>query len=66
MRLRLLVPITAAMLTAPAAASAAFPHVVASGESLSSLAASDGLTVDRLAAANGLPTVRGFPQAARS
>ena len=56
MRLRVLVPIAAAaMLTAPAAASAGFPHVVASGESLSSVAASDGLTVDQLAAANGLP-----------
>src|SRR6202790_3486281 len=55
MRLRVLLPIAAtAMLTAPAAASAAFPHVVESGESLSSVAASDGLTVDQLAAANGL------------
>ena len=55
MRLRALIPVAAAvMLSAPAAASAAFPHVVASGESLSSVAASDGLTVDQLAAANGL------------
>jgi LysM repeat protein len=55
MRLRVLIPVAAAtMLTAPAAASAAFPHVVASGESLSSVAASDGLTIDQLAAANGL------------
>jgi LysM repeat protein len=42
------------MLLLPAAASAAFPHVVAPGESLSSVAASDGLTVEELAAANGL------------
>jgi LysM repeat protein len=62
MRLRVLVPIAAAaMLTAPAAASAAFPHVVASGESLSSVAASDGLTVDQLAAANGLPPDASLP-----
>jgi LysM repeat protein len=55
MRLRALIPVAAAtMLSAPAAASAAFPHVVAPGESLSSVAASDGLTVDQLALANGL------------
>jgi LysM repeat protein len=54
-RLRALIPIVVAtMLTAPAAALAAFPHVVAPGESLSSVAASDGLTVEQLAAANGL------------
>jgi LysM repeat protein len=39
---------------APAAAAAAVPHVVGSGESLSSVAASDGLSVEQLAAANGL------------
>jgi LysM repeat protein len=55
MRLRALMPVAvAAMLAAPAAASAAFPHVVAPGESLSSVAASDGLTVEQLAAANGI------------
>jgi soluble lytic murein transglycosylase-like protein len=56
MRLRALISVAAAATTliAPAAASAAFPHVVAPGESLSSVAASDGLTVDELAAANGL------------
>jgi N-acetylmuramoyl-L-alanine amidase len=55
MRLRFLIPVAAAaMLVAPAAASAAFPHVVAAGESLSSVAASDGLTVEQLAAANGI------------
>jgi LysM repeat protein len=55
MRLRALVPVAAAaMLSVPAAASAAFAHIVAPGESLSSVAASDGLTVEQLAAANGL------------
>lgn len=55
MRLRALLPTAvAAMLALPASASAAFPHVVAPGESLSSVAASDGLTVEELAAANGL------------
>ena len=54
-RLRVVIPVAVAtVLGAPAAASAAFPHVVAPGESLSSVAASDGLTVDELAAANGL------------
>jgi LysM repeat protein len=49
------VPLAAvALLSTPAAASAAFAHVVAPGESLSSVAASDGLTVEQLAAANGL------------
>jgi N-acetylmuramoyl-L-alanine amidase len=42
------------LLAAPAAASAAFLHVVARGESLSSIAAADGLNVNQLAAANGL------------
>jgi len=46
--------LVAALLTAPAAASGAFPHLVESGESLSSVAASDGLSVEELAAANGL------------
>jgi LysM repeat protein len=41
-------------LAAPASASANFGHVVASGESLSSVAATDGLSVDQLAAANGI------------
>lgn len=55
MRLRALVPIVAAVvLAAPTAASAAFPHRVAPGESLSSVAGADGLTVNQLAAANGL------------
>jgi N-acetylmuramoyl-L-alanine amidase len=44
----------AAAAWAPATASAAFQHVVATGETLSSVAAADGLTVAQLAAANGL------------
>jgi N-acetylmuramoyl-L-alanine amidase len=57
MRLRLFLLISAsvaALLALPTAASAYFIHVVAPGESLSSIAAQDGLTVDQLAAANGL------------
>jgi LysM repeat protein len=55
MRTRIMLPfLAAAILGWPAAASAAFPHVVAPGESLTSVAASDGLTVGQLAAANGL------------
>jgi soluble lytic murein transglycosylase-like protein len=55
MRLRVILPfVVAAMLIAPAAASAYFSHVVAPGESLSSIAAADGLTVGELAAANGV------------
>jgi LysM repeat protein len=42
----------ATMLAAPSWAAAAFAHVVAPGESLSSVAATDGLTVEQLAAAN--------------
>lgn len=45
---------TLTMLAAPAAASAAFDHVVSPGESLYSVAATDGLSVSQLAAANGL------------
>ncbi len=44
------------MLGAPTAASAAFLHVVTPGESLSSVAATDGLSVAQLAAANGMST----------
>jgi N-acetylmuramoyl-L-alanine amidase len=55
MRVRTLLPLAAALtLVAPAVAQAAFQHVVASGESLSSVAAADGLTVAQLAAANGV------------
>jgi LysM repeat protein len=41
-------------LLAPASASAYFAHVVAPGETLSSVAAQDGLSVAALAAANGI------------
>ena len=44
----------AATLVAPANASASVSHVVAAGESLSSIAATDGMTVGQLAAANGV------------
>lgn len=56
MSLRKAVPTLAAcmMLAAPAAASANFLHVVSRGESLSSVAATDGLSVTQLAAANGI------------
>lgn len=50
--LSLAVPVV--LLASPAAASAAFPHVINPGESLTSVAAADGLSVDQLAAANGL------------
>ncbi|MGI8428630.1 MAG: LysM peptidoglycan-binding domain-containing protein [Solirubrobacteraceae bacterium] len=56
MRMRILFPLAAAfMLGAPAGAWADFGHVVGPGESLSSAAAADGLSVAQLAAANGLP-----------
>jgi LysM repeat protein len=57
--MRIRVVIAAAVLTVlgmPSAANAAFLHVVAPGESLTSIAALDGLTVSQLAAANALPT----------
>ncbi len=55
MRVRVLTLAAAAItLAAPATASAYFPHTVSSGESLWSVAAADGLSVDQLAAANGL------------
>ena len=44
----------AAMLGIPATASAYFVHVVGAGESLSSIAAQDGISIAALAAANGL------------
>lgn len=49
----------AAALAAPAPAAAAV-HVVAPGESLSSVAAVDGLTLSQLAAANGLGSASGL------
>jgi LysM repeat protein len=47
--------VAAGVLAAPAAASAAFMHTVTAGESLSSIAAADGLSVAQVAGANGLP-----------
>jgi LysM repeat protein len=46
----------ALFLSLPATAAADFPHVVAPGETLTSVAATDGLSVSALAAANGLST----------
>ena len=46
----------ALLLILPASASAYFEHVVAPGETLTSIAAADGLSVAQLAAANGLST----------
>ncbi len=54
MRIRILGALGALALFAPAAASAAYPHVVSAGESLSSVAAADGLSIAQLAAENGL------------
>jgi LysM repeat protein len=55
MRLRIVVSLAAAgALAVPCTAAADFPHVVAPGESLTSVAAIDGLSLSQLAAANGL------------
>jgi len=52
---KILFPTAAAtVLAASSIASAAVPHTVGRGESLYSVAAADGLSVDQLAAANGL------------
>ena len=57
MRARFLIPlVAAATMIAPASASAFFQHTIMPGESLSSIAAQDGLSVAQLAAANGLST----------
>jgi LysM repeat protein len=54
-QLAVLLTVAAGVLLAiPAGASAYFAHVVMPGESLSSIAAADGLSVQQLAAANGL------------
>ncbi len=47
---------TAVALVVPASASAYFVHIVAPGETLTSVAAADGLTVAQLALANGVST----------
>jgi N-acetylmuramoyl-L-alanine amidase len=53
--LKTALPLAAALLLAvPATAAAEFIHTVEPGESLSSVAAVDGLSVEQLAAANGL------------
>jgi N-acetylmuramoyl-L-alanine amidase len=50
---------TAAFMVVPATASAYFVHVIAPGETLYSIANADGLSLDQLAAANGLsPTAQ--------
>jgi N-acetylmuramoyl-L-alanine amidase len=60
LRVSLLITVLAGViLIVPATASAYFVHVVAPGETLSSIAATDGLTVAELAVANGLsPTAQ--------
>ncbi len=48
------IPLAVIVLGAPSIAAAAFTHVITPGESLSSVAESDGLSVAELAGANGL------------
>jgi LysM repeat protein len=55
MRKLTVLPLAAlALLAAPAAAQAFFVHVIAPGESLTSVAVQDGLSIAQLAAANGM------------
>jgi LysM repeat protein len=54
LRPSLALAVTLTALLAPASASAYFQHVVAPGETLTSVAAQDGLSIAALAAANGL------------
>lgn len=56
MKPRILLLTAAICLLIPSAAAADFVHVVAPGESLTSIAGADGLSVAQLAAANGLST----------
>jgi LysM repeat protein len=56
LQLRKLCPLAALAALVFAAPAAAAIHVVAPGETLTSVAAADGLSVAQLAAANGLPT----------
>jgi LysM repeat protein len=51
---------TAVALTLPATAAADYAHVVVPGESLTSVAATDGISVSALAAANGLSSQAGL------
>jgi LysM repeat protein len=61
MRMRIAFPLlVVASLAAPSIASAYFPHTITPGESLSSIAATDGLSVAELAAANGLSSTSGL------
>jgi LysM repeat protein len=53
-RLLFLPALIAAVMILPATAAADYAHVVTRGESLASVAATDGLSVSQLAAANGL------------
>jgi LysM repeat protein len=55
MRMRTVLAVAAAgALLGPASAAADFPHVVAPGETLTSVASVDGLSIDQVAAANGI------------
>jgi N-acetylmuramoyl-L-alanine amidase len=55
MRLRIFLSLTAgAMLIAPTAASADYAHTVVPGETLTSIAAADGLSIGQVAAANDI------------
>jgi len=59
MKARLIAAVMLLATALPATAQADYPHVVTPGESLTSIAASDGLTVSALAQANGLsPTAQ--------
>ncbi len=63
--LLILPAIAAALAGASGTAAADFQHVVAPGESLTSVAAADGLTVSQLAAANGLSPASGLTAGTR-
>jgi N-acetylmuramoyl-L-alanine amidase len=51
---RLIAPVLAAALALPATAAASVTHTVGHGETLTSVAAADGLSIGQLAAANGI------------
>lgn len=55
LQLKIAFGLAVAILGLPAPATAAIFHTVVPGESLSSIAVADGLSVEQLAAANGLP-----------
>jgi len=56
MRVRALLSAALILLALPAVAQANYPHVVQPGETLTSVAATDGLSVAAIAAANGMST----------